>query len=372
MQNFFFIISVLLKKELLTILKNKKNRIILVMPILMQTLIFGYVATFDLNNIDYYILDDDRSTASQMLLAKFDGASVFNKKGTLENSNQFAEILDNKKALVIIHIQNNFQEKLNAQDEAHVQIIVDGRNSNVSSVALAYATKIISAFNKDIMQNNGINYEPLTISSRAWFNPNLETRWNILAGMIALLAVIQIIILSGQSIAIEKEQGTFDQLLVSPLPPLTILVGKALPPMLVGLVQSTIVLCVAKFWFEIPFAGSYFLMYLCLCCCNFAVIGIGLCISVFAANMQQALLFSFSSIMPMILLSGLFTPISSMPSFLQVVTIANPIRYGVELTQRIFLEGSTFAEIQHLLFPLIIIGAIGITISAKLFKSTLE
>ncbi len=363
---------VLIKKELLIMLKNKKNRIVLIMPILMQTLIFGYVATFDLNNIDYYILDNDNSNASRDLISRFEGSSVFVKRGFLESPLQFAETLDNKEALLILNIKEDFQKKINMQQTAEVQVIVDGRNSNVSGTAMAYATRMIEEFNKDILEKNGINFQPITLSSRAWFNPNLETRWNVLAGMIALLAVLQIIILSSHSLAIEKEQGTFDQLLVSPLSPITILIGKAIPPMCVGIVQSTIVLCVAKFWFSIPFAGSYFLLYLSLFFLNFAVIGLGLCISVFSANMQQALLYSFTCIMPMILLSGLFTPISSMPQILQALTLVNPIRYGVELTQRIFLEGSGFLEVQHLLLPLFLIGIIGILASTILFRKTLN
>ncbi len=361
-------ILVLFRKELLNIFKNKKNRVILVMPVIVQTLIFGYVATYDLNNVEFMVLDMDKSSSSRELISSFDASPIFFNQGYLENINQIAPALDNKKVRLIISIEPHFEQKLLSGQSPKIQVLVDGRNSNVAGAALGYSTRIINNFNNEQLKKHRIT-SPLTLSTRSWYNPNLETRWNIMASMLSLLAVIQIIVLAGQSVATEKEQGTFDQLLVTPLSPMMILIGKALPPMAVGFMQSAIVLTISVFWFNIPFAGSIPLLILSLFVCNFAVIGIGLCISVFSANMQQALLYSFASIMPMILLSGFLTPVSSMPKILQVLTLVNPIRYGVEITQRIYLEGSTFLEIYHLLIPLVLIGCIGLTISTKLFRS---
>ncbi len=362
-------IRVLFKKELLNILKNKKNRVILVMPVLIQTLIFGYVATFDLNNIEYMVLDMDKSHSSKELLSHFEGANIFHKVKNLDNTNQIANELDNKNARMIISIEESFEKKLHAGQTADVQILLDGRNSNVAGAALGYATRIINNYNKEQLGKIGISDSIINVSTRSWYNPNLETRWNIMASMVSLLAVIQVIVLSGQSVATEKEQGTFDQLLVTPLSPMVILIGKALPPMFVGFAQSTIVLFISILWFNIPFAGSFILLYLSLFICNFAVIGIGLCISVFATNMQQALLYSFALLMPMILLSGFLTPVSSMPKILQIITLANPIRYNVEIAQRIYLEGASILQIYHLLLPLILIGSITLFVATKLFRT---
>ncbi len=366
---------VLLKKELLSILKNPKNRIILIMPIVIQCLIFGYVATFDLNSIEYAVLDEDKSHSSRELIAFFDGSPIFKKQRNIENAMQITQILDNKEALLLLHIKEGFEKKLNNPQDgksASVQILVDGRNSNVAGIAQGYANLIIENYNAAHLETKGIGTKNLSIETRAWFNPNLETRWNIMAGMLAILGIIQIIVLSAQSIAIEKEQGTFDQLLVTPLEAMTILIGKSLPPIIIGLIQSSIVLLISQFWFNIYCAGSYILLFFFLLISNFAVVGFGLCISVFATTMQQALLYTFSSVMPMILLSGFLTPIDSMPEVLQYLTLLNPARYSVEIVQRIYLEGSTFFEIYHLLIPLVMIGSLGLFISSKLFRSHLD
>ncbi len=372
MYQFFLEVLVLLRKEILGIHKDKRNRVILVMPVLIQTFIFGYVATFDLNNVEFAVLDQDRSSLSRELISYFEGSPNYIRVLTLENSSQIANVLDNNKALMIVHIESGFERKINSGQSADVQVLVDGRNSNVSGTVSGYASSIVEDFNSYLREKQGISQEMLNIEKRAWFNPNLETRWNITTGMLALLSVIQIIVLAGQTVAIEREQGTFDQLLVTPLHPITILIGKALPPVIIGIFQATIVLAISLWWFNIPFAGSYLLLFISLLLFDFAVVGIGLCISVLTSTMQQALLYSFTLLMPMILLSGFLTPISSMPQILQIATLANPVRYGVELTQRIYMEGSTFSQISHLLYPLGIIALITLSLAASLFRKRIN
>lgn len=364
-------ILVLIRKEALMILKDKRSRIILVMPVLIQTVLFGYVATYDLNRIDYALLDEDHSLASRELARYFEASPVFHRMVTLNNSMEIADVLDNKRALMVLHIGPQFERRLHAGHTVPVQVLVDGRNSNVAGIASGYATGIIEAFSNARLLERGINGTPISISSRAWFNPNLETRWNILSGLLAVLAVVQVTVLAGQSVAREKEQGTFDQLLVTPFGPMTIMFGKALPPVLVGLVQSSIVFALALKWFSIPFAGSLTLLCAGLILFNFAVVGIGLCVSALTATMQQAMLYSFTLLMPMILLSGFATPITAMPEGFQIATLVNPVRYGVELTQRIYLEGAGLTEIRHLFWPLGLIAVITLGMASRLFRSRL-
>lgn len=366
----FFIqkLFTLFRKEMLMIVKDKRSRITLIMPIIVQTLLFGYVASFDLNRVDYAWLDEDNSFASRELAAAFEGSTVFRRVEVLSNSSEISRVLDNRQAILVIHIGPHFARNLNLGQKAQVQALADGRNSNVAGIALSYVETIVAGFNREHGQIMGINAPNLTISNRAWFNPNLETRWNILSGMVAVLAIIQVLFLSGQSVAREKEQGTFDQLLVTPFTPAIIMLGKALPPVLVGLVQSSLILLIALWWFNIPFAGSYPLLYLGLIIFNVALVGIGLCISMLVETMQQATLFNFSLVMPMILLSGFVTPINSMPEALQVATLINPARYGVEFSQRIYLEGAGFNEMIMLYLPLLVIGAVTMAITAFIFR----
>ena len=180
---------------------------------------------------------------------------------------------------------------------------------------------------------------PLRVVSRAWYNPNLETRWNLMPGMIAALSMLQTLLLTALSVAREREQGTFDQLLVTPLRPPEIMIGKALPPVLIGLMQSTLVLLVTPLWFQVPMAGSLLTLYAGLRVLHLASVGIGLSISAVSASMQQAMLYTFVLIMPMMLLSGLTTPVSNMPALLQIATLANPLRFAIDLVQRVYLEG---------------------------------
>jgi ABC-2 type transport system permease protein len=371
MRDFILDVLVLIRKEALMIVKDKRTRAILVVPVLLQTLLFGYVASYDLNRIDYALLDKDHSASSRELVKQFDGSGIFRRVATLDNAFGIPDMLDGKKSLLVLHIDAGFERVMSAGGTAPVQVLADGRNSNVAGIAVGYATGIVDTFNKSRLTQYGLAAPGVTLSSRAWFNPNLETRWNIISGLVAVLSVIQVMILAGQSVAREKEQGTFDQLLVTPFNPMTILLGKAIPPILIGIGQSTFVLLIALYWFKIPYAGSYWLMYVGLTLSNFTIVGIGLCISALTATMQQAILYTFSSTMIMVLLSGFTTPISSMPQALQWATFVNPVRYGVEFAQRIYLEGASLVKIQWTLWPLVIMAVVTLGMASRLFRSRL-
>lgn len=364
-------VAALVRKEALMILKDKRSRFILVMPILVQTLLFGYVASYDVNRIDYVLLDEDRTFSSRELVAKFDGSGIFRRVGTATNVSQTAALIDAKKALAAVHIGPQFERKLNAGQTAPVQIIVDGRNSNVAGIASSYASVVVNDFSKARSAAKGTRLAETVVSARAWFNPNLETRWNIVSGMIAVMAAVQVLVLAGQSVAREKEQGTFDQLLVTPYSAPAVMFGKALPPVLIGLMQSSIVLLLALHWFNIPYAGSFALLYLGLTVFKLSIVGIGLCVSALTNTMQQAMLFSFSLLMPMILLSGFATPIASMPYGMQIATLLNPARHGVEFAQRVYLEGAGFAELTGSLWPLAAIAAATLSAASGLFRKRL-
>ncbi|MDL2209780.1 ABC transporter permease [Desulfovibrio sp. OttesenSCG-928-O18] len=371
MAAFLYGIRVLFMKELRMILKDPRSRFILVFPVIVQTLLFGYVATYDLNKVLYALLDEDHSASSRDLAAQFDGSGIFRRVATLSNTADIASQLDGKKALVVVHIDPHFERRLLAGERVPVQALVDGRNGNVAGIAASYVSVILDAFNAKRMEKQGIVLARTVPVTRAWFNPNLETRWNIISGMLAVLALIQVMILTALSVAREKEQGTFDQLLVTPLEPMGVMLGKALPSVVVGLAQSGLVLLIALFWFRIPFGGSYLLLFTGLTLFNFALVGMGLCISALTATMQQAMLYAFSLIMPMVLLSGFATPISSMPDAVRYITYLNPARYGIELAQRIYLQGAGLAEIWQTFWPLILITVVTMGAAARLFRTRL-
>lgn len=364
-------ILILCRKELLAILKDPRSRLVLFMPAILQSLIFGYAATYDLNTVPYAVLDQDRSAASRELMTQIEGSGIFRRVAQLQVPQQIAPTINKKQALLVLHIGQGFERALAAGDSAPVQLVLDGRNSNTAGTASGYIGTIVEGFNARWRESHGGNAAPLRLEMRSWYNPNLETRWNMIPSLIAALSMLQTLMLTALSVAREREQGTFDQLLVTPLRPSEIMVGKAVPSICVGLVQSTAILLVSLLWFRIPFQGSFLTLYASLVMFTVASVGIGLAISAFAANMQQAMLYTFVFLMPMMLLSGLTSPIGNMPVPMQYLTLANPLRYAIEMVQRIYLEGVGFAWIVNDLWPLAVIAALTLPAAAWLFRHRL-
>jgi len=281
-------------------------------------------------------------------------------------------LIDTQKALVVIQIAPDFQRKLSAGEPSPVQVIADGRNSNTAGAALGYVGAAVDSFNADWRSDHGLPPPPVQVDARAWYNANLETRWNLIPALVGTITMMSTLMLSALSVAREREEGTFDQLLVTPFRPVEIMAGKAIPAMMIGVVQATNALLVAQLWFRIPFAGSYVTLYVGLILFLLAAVGIGLFVSSIAATMQQAMLYAFVTIMPFSLLSGLTTPISSMPRVLQDFTAINPLRYAIDLVHRIYLEGADLGQVLPDLWPMAIIAAVTLSAAAWMFRNRLE
>ena len=224
----------------------------------------------------------------------------------------------------------------------------------------------------DFNARHGAQAPGVAVERRAWYNPNLESRWTLMPGLIAALSMLQTLLLAALSVAREREQGTFDQLLVTPLTPMQILIGKALPAILVGLIQSTIIFLIIRFWFQIPMNGSVWLLYFGLLSFNIAVVGVGLSISALSNSMQQAMLYTFLVIMPLMLLSGLLTPVRNMPEALQLATYVNPLRFGMNIVRDVYLEGAGWREIGVDFIPLLLLAAVTLPLAAWLFRNRMS
>jgi ABC-2 type transport system permease protein len=365
-------IFALIRKELLAILSDPRSRVSLFLPPVLQCLIFGYAATYDLSNVPYAVLDQDRSAASHDLLAALDGSGVFHRAAQLYNEADIKSVIDEQKALLVIQIGQDFQRRLEAGLPADVEVIADGRNSNTAGTALGYVSAIVDSFNADWAANHGEAAPPLQVTMRAWYNANLETRWFMIPALIGTLTFLQTLLLTAMSVAREREQGTFDQLLVTPFRPFEIMVGKALPSVLIGLIQATLILLVAQLWFRIPFTGSYFTLYAGLLLFLLAAVGMGLMLSAVVSTMQQAMLYAFVIMMPFALLSGLTTPLSNMPEIFQNVTRINPLRYAIDIAHRVYLEGASLPQLASDLWPMAIIATVTLSAAAWLFRGGLE
>lgn len=360
-------ILALTRKELLAVLKDPRSRLTLLLPSVLQTLIFGYAASYDLNHVSYAVLDRDRSVASRELLGRLDGSGVFERVADLTREGDVARWIDARKALLALEIEPQFERHLLMGQSASFQLIADGRNSNTAGTALGYVSAIVGRFNADWVRTHGGAAAPVQVVTRAWYNPNLETRWFMIPAMIGTLTLLQTMLLTAMSVAREREQGTFDQLLVTPFRPFEIMAGKALPSMVVGLIQASGVLLVAQLWFRIPFIGSYVTLYAGLLLFLLAAIGMGLLLSAVSATMQQAMLYSILVMMPFSLLSGIATPISSMPRTLQHLTAINPLRYAIDMARRVYLEGADLGLLAADLWPLAVLAAITLSAAAWVF-----
>jgi ABC-2 type transport system permease protein len=358
----------LIWKELLAILKDPKSRFTVLVPPLIQTLVFGYAATYDLNRVRYAVYDQDRSEASRQFLADLGGSGTFKCVAVLSDQSRINAFIDSKSVLMVVQIGQDFERRLLLGQAADVQIIADGRNSNTAGTALNYIGAIADRFTSRWQESHGGALSPVQAVPRAWYNPSLETRWFMIPGMIGMLTFVQMIIITAMSVAREREQGTLDQLLVTPFRPIEIMIGKSLPSILIGLVQTTMVLALAVFWFQIPFQGTLGTLYFGVLLFLIAAVGIGLMVSSVAVTLQQALLGSFLIIMPCALLSGLNTPISNMPRSIQYVTLINPLRYAITIVHRVYLEGDSLSQISSELWPLALIAACSLSVAVWMFR----
>jgi len=364
-------ILALMIKEFLALLKDKRSRTVLIAPPLMQLIVFGYAATFDLNQVPYAIYNEDPGSASRELLAHFAGSSTFRLVANLQSEIQIAPLVDNKRALLVLHIGPHFTRDLLRQRPAPLQVIVDGRNSNTALVLLGYVRTIVTAFNREWAALHGQPAPPARLNVLAWYNPNLESRWFIVPGIVGLLTLVVTMLVTALSVAREREAGTFDQLLVTPLRPVEILLGKSLPGFIVGLLEGSLIILLAVFWFQVPLRGSLAALYLGLFLFLLSAIGVGLMISSIALTQQQGLFGAFIFLVPAIILSGFATPIANMPPLVQKLTLLNPMRYFMIILRRVFLEGADVSLLWPQYWPMAVIGLVNLLLAARLFRHRL-
>jgi ABC-2 type transport system permease protein len=358
----------LIIKELLAVLKDAKSRVVLVGPPLLQLVVFGYAATFDLNSVPFAVFNQDQSVASRDLVARFAGSPAFQEVATLNSGRHIAELIDTRQVAMVLIIDRRFTRDLSLHQPAPVQLIVDGRNSNTALLILGYANTIVTDFSEDWMRDHGRQQAPAVLDIRARYNPPLNSQWFIVPGIVALLTQVVTLLVVALTVAREREAGTFDQLLVTPMRPIDILLGKALPGLLIGVVEASVIVLAAVWWFGVPLRGNLVPLYLGLVLFVIAVTGIGLMISSLAITQQQALLGAFLFMVPSVILSGFATPIANMPQIVQDLTLINPMRYFLVIVRSVFLEGATLRSLLSQYWPMAAIGAVNLAAAGWLFR----
>ncbi len=347
-------ILALLAKELAALWNDRKTRFVILIPPLIQVMLFAYAATYDVTNVPLGIWNDDAGNQSAALLRRFTGSPAFHPTVAMESPAELSAAIDARRAAAVLHIPQNFSADILAGRSASVQLVLDGRRSNTALMIQSYAAAIVAAFARD---RDPPVHQPVSLDVRDWYNPTLESQWFILPGLVAVLSMMMAMLVGALSLARERELGTFEQLLVTPLRPTEVLVGKALPSMIVGLIDANLVTAAALFWFGIPLLGSIMLLEAMLVLYLLAGVGIGLVISSITRTQQQAMLGVFVVASPMVVLSGYAAPVENMPPIVELIGRADPIRWMLLIARGLFLQDMPLAVVLQYAWPLAVIGA---------------
>ncbi len=359
-------IKSLVIKEFISILGDKTTRIVLIVPPLLQLIIFSFAATLEVKEVPIAVLNRDWGKASQELIYRFEGSAYFPEVYRLNSPEQVREYINTQKVPLVVEINDDFSKNYYSGQTAEIQLILDGRKTNVSQILAGYVNAIVDGYNLDTYMPRCI------IVSRNWFNENLDYRLYTVPCIAGVITTLLGLIITALSVAREREFGTFDQLLVSPLEPMEMLVGKTIPAFVFGMLEATLIITAGILIFRVPFEGSIFALYFAMSIYLLSVIGVGLFISTISKTQQQAILGAFVFLVPAILLSGYATPVENMPEWLQAVTVVNPLKHFLVIIKGILLKNMPFIFVLQYIIPIAIIAVINLAIAVQMFKRRLE
>lgn len=358
----------LIVKELLAVWRDPKSRAVLIGPPLAQLIIFAFAATLEVTNVNIAVLNRDSGYWGQRLVERIEASPTFRHVIRVRGVPQIRPLVDDEKVLGAIQIGPEFSRRIAAGEPADVQIVLDGRRSNAAQIVEGYVTRIVASLQAEAAARHGEATKTGGLVTRNWFNPNLRYRWFTVPSLIGIITLLMGMTVTALSVARERELGTFDQLLVSPMRPFEILLGKTVPPLLIGLGHGTLFIVVAVTLFDVPLNGSLLLLYPSLVIFLAAVIGIGLFISSLAQTQQQAVLGAFVFAAPAIMLSGFAAPVENMPNWLQILTLADPLRHFEVIVLGVFLRDMSAAAVWDNTWPLVVIATFTLAASSWLFR----
>lgn len=362
----------LIVKELLTTLRDPRSRIILVVPPLVQLVVFSYAATLEVRNFDVVVLDRDHGYWSGELIQRIVASPYVGSVVATDDPEALKTAIDHQSAIAAVEIGSDFSRDIEAGRPADVAFILDGRRSNAAQIVSGYLTEIVSRLSRETPAGKAMQTHTVGTVARTWFNPNLIYQWFMVPNLVASIALLIGLIVTALSVARERELGTFDQLMVSPLRTHEILIGKLVPPMLIGFFHITLFVAAAVFMFGVPLRGPLILLYGSAFFYLASVVGVGLFISSLSMTQQQAILGAFLFMVPAMLLSGFATPIDNMPGWLQEVTYLNPLRYFLAVVRGVFLKDLPVYEIMRQTVPLATIAVATLIMAAWLFRRRME
>ncbi|MBS1371809.1 MAG: ABC transporter permease [Lentisphaeria bacterium] len=362
----------LIIKELQIILRDRKTRIIIIVPPILQIFLFAFASTLEVKNITLGILNRDNGTESTLLIESFRNSPSFVRLDFLPDENAMRRYIDTQQGIGAVYIDEDFSRKIRSGEPAAIQLALDGRRTNVAQIVNGYINTIVSTFNRSIMIRRGSGIPQSELVVRNWYIPNLDYLYFTLPCLIANILMIMGIMIPALSVAREREFGTFDQILVSPLSTFEIIVGKTAPSMLIGFFQATAMIATAIWCLDSPMVGSWLMLYTGMTVFILSVIGVGLFISSLCKTQQQAILGAFVFAVPAVLISGYATPIENMPHWLQTLSLANPVRYIMVIVKGVFLKDISWPIAWRSLYPLGIISIVTLGVAGWFFSRKLE
>lgn len=381
---FFLRVKVLLWKEVLQAVRDPRLRFLIILPPLIQLVAFGYAANLDLKNIPIALYDEDRSSVSRELAFAFSSSGYFRIAARVRHPEEITHLMDRGKVKAVIHFGPGLAARIGSQRTAPVQVIVAGTDSNTASLVQGYSLQIFERFNRSrlekLLKQNPPLKKVIPAGSqgivqpeiRVWYNTDLVSRNFYIPGIISLVIMVSVLNLTAMAVVREKEVGTMEQIMVTPLRPVEFILGKTIPFALIGIFQVALVSSVGVFWFGVPMRGSLVLLFLCLLIYILSILSLGLFISTISRNQQQALVTTFFFTFPIILLSGFIFPIANMPRVIQYVTYVNPLRYFLVIIRDIFLKGSGLDILWPQVAALLAVGIALMFLAVRRVSKTLD
>ncbi len=356
-------------KEVLSVLRDPRSRMVVFVPPILQLLIFAFAATLEVRNVDVAVYDQDAGRWSHEFIQRLDSAGFITRLRHVDSQRQLDTLIDRGEVIAALSIPVDFSRAIAAGDSGRVQVLVDGRRSNAGQITVAYLSTIAADVGAEVAPEAQV---PTPVVARHWFNPNLTYRWFIVPGLSGILALFSALMITSLSIARERELGTFDQLLVSPTSTPEIIISKSLPALAIGTALGLFMIGAGVFLFGIPFTGSFGWLLLSLMLFILSVVGIGLMISAVSMTQQQAILGAFAIGVPAVLMSGFATPVENMPLVLQWLAQAIPLTHFLVIVEGSFLKAMPASDILASLWPLAVIAVVTLTMATVFVRGRLQ
>ena len=372
------VVMEIVRKEFYQILQDKRMLAVSIMAPILQVLLLGYAATTDIKYSTLVVCDMDRTAESRMFIRRFTTTPYFVGRYAVERPEDVDPYIERGTANIALVIPHGFGRKTLASAPVRIQVILDGTDANTANILLGYSTQIVASYAQGVLAEyqslmRGARIARIIPEPRIWFNPDLRSSNFMVPGVVALVLMIITMTLTSLGIVKEKEIGTLEQLMVTPIRPYQLILGKLIPFTVIGFLDVVIVLGVARFWFEVPLVGSLWLLFGLSGLFILTTLGLGLFISTIARSQQQAMLIAqFFFFMPFMFLSGFAFPIANMPVIIQYASLLIPLRYFLDIVRGIFLKGAGLAQLWPQVLALALLGTVIFTLAVFRFRKTLE